>query len=71
VNERLPMNEDLIIEITIKHKGKSYPAYYSLKKNEQTWDRLVGLTGHLGASIRLTLQRKNIIIHPSNNSSTK
>jgi len=59
-----PINNDLTIEITIRHKDKQFPGVYFLKKEEQTWDTLLKLTAHIGAVIRQTLRKNNIILSP-------
>ena len=57
-------SNDLKIEYAILYEGKKYGGYIILEKETQTWEKLEGVIGFMGAAIRLGVRKNKIILSP-------
>ena len=65
-HNKIPLNnkDDLYLGITIRNKGRNFPAYVVLNKEEQSYDNVMTTLNGLVQSIRVCLLKNEIIPFP-------
>jgi len=58
------MNDDLMLEYAISHKGKKYSGAITLTKDEQNWETLERAVVFIGTAIKLGIRKNKIILSP-------